>query len=173
MNEDSANDNTCWICLDVCEETDRKCGCTNGICHKQCLAIWQMRNCGKKNASKCQFCQQTLPDWRENITPKYATIQNKHVTLKARAADKMLMVNISGSISEQDLEALFEATIQKLTMNTKKFHNVYFKVNDPFGQGTIEFQGFSASHAVVYCAVLSVVSRRKKKATFLSCFGLD
>lgn len=165
--------NTCWICLDVCEETDRKCGCTNGICHKQCLAIWQMRNCGKKNASKCQFCGQVLPDWKENIKPKYATLKDELVTLKAQVDDKMLLVDISGSISERDLEALFEATIQKLTQNTKKFKNVYFTVKDPFGNGTIEFHGFSAGHAVVYCAVLSVVSRRKKKAKFLSCFGLD
>ena len=164
--------NTCWICLDVCEETDRKCGCTNGICHKQCLAMWQMRNCGKTNAKECQFCQQALPDWKENITPKYATIKNEKVTLKARIADKMIMVDISGSISEKDLEALFEVTIQKLMMNTKKFQSVCFTVKDPFGEGTIEFHGFSAGHAVVYCAILSVISRKKRKTSkFLPCFG--
>ena len=170
---ESVNDNVCWICLDVCEETDMKCGCTNGICHKQCLAIWQMRNCGKKNATRCQFCQRALPDWKENITPKYETIKNKKVTLKARIADKIIMVDILGSISEKDLEALFEATIQNLTMNAKTIQNVFFTVTDPFGPGTIDFQGFSAGHAVVYCSVLKVISRKHKKKTFkfLPCFG--
>jgi hypothetical protein len=167
-----ANDNTCWICLDVCEETDRKCGCTNGICHKQCLAIWQMRNCGKESADKCQLCRQTLPDWKDNITPKYETLKDELVTLKAQVGDTMILVDISGSISERDLEALFEATIQKLTTNAKKLNHVDFTVKDPFGNGKIEFHGFSASCAVVYCAILSMISRRKKKkAGLLSCFS--
>ena len=170
MSDANANDNTCWICLDVCEETDRKCDCTNGICHKQCLAIWQMRMCGIENANKCQICRQTLPDWKDNITPKYETLKDEFVTLKAQVDDNILLVDISGSISERDLEALFEVTIQKLTKNKKKFNCIYFTVKDPFGNGNIEFRGFSASCAVVYCAVLSVISR-KKKAGLLSCFS--
>ena len=168
MSDANATD-TCWICLDVCEETDRKCGCTNGICHKQCLAIWQMRNCGKECADTCQFCRQTLPDWKDNITPKYETIKNELVTLEAHVDDTVLMVNISGSISERDLQALFATTI-----STKKYHRVHFTVKDPFGDGMIEFHGFSAGRAVVYCAILSVISprkKKKKKAGLLSCFS--
>ena len=99
-------------------------------------------------------------------------IINVAVTLKARISDKMIMVTISGSVSKKDLEALFEATIQKLTTNAKTIQNVYFTVQDPFGKGTIEFQGFSAGYAVVYCAILSVISRKKRKTSrFLPCFG--
>jgi hypothetical protein len=131
-----------------------------------------MRNCGKESAIKCQLCRQTLPDWKDNITPKYETLKDELVTLKAQVGDTMILVDISGSISERDLEALFEATIQKLTTNTKKFNHVYFTVKDPFGNGKIEFHGFSASCAVVYCAILSMISRRKKKKVgLLSCFS--
>jgi hypothetical protein len=131
-----------------------------------------MRNCGKESANKCQFCRQTLPDWKDNITPKYETLKNELVTLKTRIDDTILQVNISGSLSERDLEALIKATIQKHKMRSKSFNRIDFTVKDPFGGGKIEFHGFSASCAVVYCAVLSVVSQRKKKKEgLLSCFG--
>ncbi|KIY97492.1 hypothetical protein MNEG_10471 [Monoraphidium neglectum] len=64
----------CWICLDdAAEDGSRQmispCKCPRKV-HPQCLARWQLQQAGRHEEKFCRFCNNTLDDWKANLTPK-------------------------------------------------------------------------------------------------------
>ena len=158
--------NTCWICLDECHE-EKKCQCMKGACHMQCLAKWQMRNCGKEAETTCSFCQTLLPDWKKNIVPSYERQLNKIVPLKIRLPGCRIYVDVPGSATQTQMRDIMLDTIGK-----SRYHvlSIYFTVKDPFSDGVIVFEGFAATSAVLYCAYNN--RKKNKNGGLWSCFGL-
>jgi hypothetical protein len=160
----------CWICLDECNE-EKKCKCMKGICHMQCLAKWQMRNCGKAEETTCPFCFAELPDWKQNIVPSYEALLHKMVPMKIRLPRCQLYMEIPGSATQEEMRYILFATLGKSGCRLK---SIYFTVRDPFSSGVIVFEGFAATSAVLYCAYNNIKTPKDKTKNYglWSCFGL-
>ncbi|GIL62531.1 hypothetical protein Vafri_16743 [Volvox africanus] len=76
-SNDVETEDFCYICFEGAtrgpsgelEPLVQVCRCPTRV-HRRCVARWQLYSAGKREEKSCRFCQGTLPDWKEVLTPR-------------------------------------------------------------------------------------------------------
>lgn len=157
-NEDAP---LCWICLDIGGELIYPCKCPR-TAHKRCLARWQLQSAGTRKETHCEFCDSTLPDWKNALVPEGHAKQSS-------MAPAVMNVNFDGKTYSFEVEpgpdgySKFTESIRRaFNLPEDSELNITFTCDEPTVPelgSLLTLQGPGAYDAAVHCASLSAARR--------------
>lgn len=160
----------CWICLDGAASDKplyKPCKCPR-YCHSSCIARWQLQSAGSRKETHCEFCQETLPDWKQVLTPSCGA-----------NAPAVMNVNFDGRTysfevtpGENGYKLFTEAIRNAFNLPEDSELNITFTCDEPSTEAAesanccnlaagalLTLQGAGAYDAAVHCASVSAARR--------------
>ena len=148
----------CWICLDIGGELVYPCKCPR-MAHRRCLARWQLQSAGTRKETHCEFCDSTLPDWKDALSPEP----------QGKTAPAVMNVNFDGKTYSFEVEPGPEGYLKFTQSIRHAFNlpedselNITFTCDEPTVPelgSLLTLQGPGAYDAAVHCASLSAARR--------------
>lgn len=179
-SESSEQDfNVCWICLDT-ERPEaaltQPCNCPR-YAHSQCLARWQLQSAGTRKETHCEFCDRTLPDWKQVLTPRCGA--NAPAVMNVNFDGRTYSFEVKPGV--EGYRQFTEAIRRAFSLPDDSELNITFTCDEPYTAGTagvvppvveqpppappaaagslLTLQGAGAYDAAVHCASVSAARR--------------
>ncbi|GIM16320.1 hypothetical protein Vretimale_18955 [Volvox reticuliferus] len=158
---DVDTDDFCYICFEGAtrgpsgelEPLVQVCRCPTRV-HRRCVARWQLYSAGKREEKSCRFCQGTLPDWKEVLTPRALPpavpilsiyYNNTCCRMKVRPGPDGLRAFL------RQLEVIVGRDVANV--------NFVFRCRCPDTGAEIFLQGLQAFEAAMHCACVRAAQR--------------
>ncbi|GFR53144.1 hypothetical protein Agub_g15864, partial [Astrephomene gubernaculifera] len=157
----------CWICLSSAGTLTRPCKCPR-VCHRECIATWQLINYGRREESCCRFCQQRLPAlWRGDEPANPAAEELKVAPVMA--------VRYSGPEGTREFKmrvrpgpdglAAFKAHLKEaLGFEVGPQVHITFECQMPSTGALLTLTGINAYGAATHCAALLAAQRHPNQS---------
>ncbi|MEW5307912.1 MAG: hypothetical protein WDW38_010561 [Sanguina aurantia] len=152
----------CWICLDGSSPARPlmcPCKCPRAV-HAQCIARWQLQSAGSRRERYCDFCAETLPDWKANLAPL------SHCNVPA-----VMNVNFDGRTYSFEVKPgpdgyrhFTEAIRRAFSLPQESLLNITFTCDEPCIGSLLTLNGPGAYDAAVHCAAVSASRRASSGA---------
>lgn len=155
----AANAEVCWICFEAEKRGEplvAPCSCPRRV-HRRCLARWQLQSAGRTEETRCRFCNNVLPDWRESITPP-----------DVRPAVPVMSIHFHNTTYWLEVRpgpeglSKFQSEVRRLLgLSDNQDFDITFECKVPGTGSKMELRGLSAFDAAVYCASITAAERAK------------
>lgn len=154
----------CWICLE--DEASEQplfapCKCPRKV-HPRCLARWQLQQAGKPEEKYCRFCNSTLMDWKEHLTPT-------ELKPEVNKVQPIMVVYFEGQIHRipvrqgPDGLAQFTTEIRNLFRLPEDVDiSLTFGCKEPMSGQHLKLEGTGAFDAAVHCASVAAADRQNR-----------
>ncbi|KAK2079885.1 hypothetical protein QBZ16_002280 [Prototheca wickerhamii] len=128
-----------------------------GHVHPKCLARWQLQSAGTRRETRCEFCDGSLPNWKEELTP-----------ITQLEAPAIMNVNFDGLSYSFEVQPGPEGYVAFTKAIRAAFNlpgdadlNITFTCDEPTSEngGLVTLQGPGAYDAAVHCASISAARR--------------
>ncbi|GLC43026.1 hypothetical protein PLESTM_001414700 [Pleodorina starrii] len=160
-SQDLENEEFCYICFEGAtrgpsgevEPLVQVCRCPTRV-HRRCVARWQLYSAGRREEKSCRFCQDTLPDWKEVLTPRSLPpavpvlsiyYNNTCCRMKVRPGPDGLQAFL------RQLQAIVGRDVANV--------NFVFRCRCPDTGAEIFLQGLQAFEAAMHCACVRAAQR--------------
>ncbi|GIL62530.1 hypothetical protein Vafri_16743 [Volvox africanus] len=160
-SNDVETEDFCYICFEGAtrgpsgelEPLVQVCRCPTRV-HRRCVARWQLYSAGKREEKSCRFCQGTLPDWKEVLTPRALPpavpilsiyYNNTCCRMKVRPGPDGLRAFL------RQLEVIVGRDVANV--------NFVFRCRCPDTGAEIFLQGLQAFEAAMHCACVRAAQR--------------
>ncbi|GLC41823.1 hypothetical protein PLESTM_001243900 [Pleodorina starrii] len=152
----------CWICLSGAGVLTRPCACPR-VCHRECIATWQLTNYGRREENFCRFCNKRLPAlWKPD-----AAIEAEAEELRVAP---VMAVRYNGPEGTREFKlrvrpgpeglAMFKAHLKEiLGFDVGPEFDVTFECQMPSTGSMLTLSGLNAYGAATHCAALLAATK--------------
>lgn len=171
-NGSEGDKDMCWICRgedsgDGDSTLCSPCKCPSKV-HPKCLGRWQLQQVGRPEEKSCRFCNATLADWKQNLTPEELKPEVSKVVpvftvLYEGKVRRIPVRHGSEGLSE------FNSRIRKLfRVPDGTNFTLRFECKEPIYAQQLNLGGTGAFDLAVHCSTLAAAKRQhniKKSST--------